>query len=103
MKKKVLLIIVYLFVMVIMLSSCKASFPSKEEIAGITSEEATKRLENKTAKEIQDNWGEPDGFFSGLYGDIYTYEDKYIGVYYVFYDESNESRIERVVIWDKEQ
>ena len=96
-------IIVSLLIVAIMLSACKATFPSKEEIIAMTGEEATNLLKDKTAKDIHDNWGEPHSFFSGLYGDIYVYDNKCIGVYYDGAFGSTGGRVFRVVMWDKDK
>ena len=65
MKNRIIVILVLLMTAVI-LFSCAASFPKKEDIITLSSEEATKALKDKTEKEINDNWGEPDGFFLHL-------------------------------------
>ena len=80
--KKSTSIILALVIITVLLSSCMASFPTKERIASGTGEEATKLLKNKTAKEISDHWGEPDDTLSGFYGDIYIYNGKRIVIYY---------------------
>ena len=81
MKKKASIVLT-LVIITLLLSSCKASFPTKERIAAKTEEEATNLLKNKTAKEICDHWGEPDDTLSGFYGDIYLYNGKRIVIYY---------------------
>ena len=96
MKKSVLLLSI-LMIITIILSSCTASFPSKENVAVLTREEATELLKNKTEKEIHDNWGEPDDILSGFYGDIYLYNDKSIVIYY-----DNDSNVTDVLVSDKQ-
>ena len=49
-------------------------------------------------KEIHDNWGVPDSCFSGLYGDIYLYNEKCIGIYYDY----DSKVITNVVVFDKQ-
>jgi hypothetical protein len=67
---------------VMMLSSCTASLPKKENIVTLTNEQAANALKGKTEKEINENWGEPDRQLSGFYGDIYDYNDRQIVIYY---------------------
>ncbi len=81
MKKGAIVLLVLLMIAVI-LSSCAASFPKKESIVTLSSEEATKALKDRTEKEINDHWGKPDGMLSGFYGDIYDYNEKHIVIYY---------------------
>ena len=87
-----------LLLIVFLLSACSTSFPSKEKVSAMTSEEATKLLLDKTQQEIRDNWGEPSNFFSGLYGDIYEYEGICIGIYY----DRDSEKVINVAIWTKE-
>ncbi|MBR5410930.1 MAG: hypothetical protein IK104_09680 [Clostridia bacterium] len=96
MKNKITVILVLLMTAVI-LFSCAASFPKKEDIITLSSEEATKALKDKTEKEINDNWGEPDGMLSGFYGDIYDYNGKRIVIYY-----DADSKVTDVLISDKQ-
>ena len=81
MKKRTLGLLAFMII-VIILSSCTASFPKKESVVTLPSEQVTEALKNKTQKEIYDNWGKPDGILSGLYGDVYEYNDKRIVIYY---------------------
>ena len=81
MQKRTIAVLVILMAAVV-LSSCAATFPKKESIVTLLSEEATKVLKDKTKKEINDNWGKPDGMLSGFYGDLYDYNDKRIVIYY---------------------
>ena len=80
-----------------LLTACSASFPSKEKVSAMTSEEAAKLLLDKSQEEIQDNWGEPHSFFSGFYGDIYEHDDICIGIYYNY----DSKRVTDVAIWTK--
>ena len=82
---------------VVILVSCSASFPKKESVVTLSSEEATKALKGKTEKEINDNWGEPEGMLSGFYGDIYEYNGKLIVIYY-----DAGSKVTDVLISDKQ-
>ena len=97
MKNKTIVILV-LLMSVVILFSCAASFPKKEDIITLSSEEATKALKDKTEKEINDNWGEPDGILSGFYGDIYDYNGKRIVIYY-----DADSRVSDILISDKQK
>ena len=94
--KKSALIVLALVIVTVLLSSCTASFPTKERVVTLTSEEATKILRNKTAKEIYDSWGEPDSILSGFYGDIYICDGKSIVIYY-----DADSKVTDVLIDDK--
>ncbi|MBQ7668524.1 MAG: hypothetical protein IJS47_04290 [Clostridia bacterium] len=60
-------------------------------------EEATEALKDKTEKEINNNWGKPDGMLSGFYGDIYVFNDKQIVIYY-----DSDSKVTDVVVFDKQ-
>ena len=82
---------------VMMLSSCTASLPKKENIVTLTNEQAANALKGKTEKEINDKWGEPDGMLSGFYGDIYVYNGKQIVIYY-----DAEGKVTDIRISDKE-
>ncbi|MBQ7624158.1 MAG: hypothetical protein IJS65_02645 [Clostridia bacterium] len=95
MKNKAIVLLVFLMIVVI-LSSCAASFPKKESIVTLSSEQATKVLKDKTEKEINDNWGKPDGMLSGFYGNIYDYNDKSIVIYY-----DTDSIVTNVLVSDK--
>ena len=96
MRKRAIVLLVILTVAFV-ISSCAVSFPEKESIAALSSEEATKALKGKTEKEIGDNWGEPDGMLSGFYGDIFEYDGKQIVIYY-----DADSRITDVLVSDKQ-
>ena len=96
MKKSALLLFILLIV-AIFLSSCTASFPSKDNIAMLTGEKATELLKDKTEKEIHDNWGEPDDSLSGFYGDVYLYNGKSIVIYF-----DNNSKVTNVLVFDKQ-
>ena len=80
--KKALIVLLVLWIIAGIPSSCAASFPKKENVAALSSEEATNVLKGKTEKEIHDHWGEPDSMLSGFYGDIYVYNDKLIVIFY---------------------
>ncbi|MBR4910829.1 MAG: hypothetical protein IKZ47_05875 [Clostridia bacterium] len=95
MKKSVIVLLILLGIAVLF-SSCAAAFPKKEKIAALSSEEATKALKDKTAKDLNDNWGKPDGMLSGFYGDIYECNGKDIVIYY---DADN--KVTDVLVSDK--
>ena len=95
MKKSTAFILV-LVMITALLFSCSLSFPTKEKVAERTSEEATKLLKDKTAKEIYDHWGTPDDTLSGFYGDIYVYNGKTITIYY-----DADSKVTDVLVTDK--
>ena len=94
MKKKTSVLIALVMV-VIILSSCAASFPKKEIIAALSGEKAADALKDRTKKEINDNWGKPDGILSGFYGDIYEYNSKQIVIYY-----DGDSSVTDVLVFD---
>lgn len=94
MKKKTLFVFMMI---VVILSSCATSFPKKESIVMMSREEATEALKDKTEKEINNNWGKPDGMLSGFYGDIYVFNDKQIVIYY-----DSDSKVTDVVVFDKQ-
>ena len=96
MKNRILALFV-LMMTVVVLSSCTAVFPKKENIVTLSGEEATKILKGKTEKEIIDNWGEPDGTLSGFYGDIFVCNDKSIVVYF-----NAEGKVSDVLVSDKQ-
>ena len=83
--------------MIVILSSCAGSFPEKSSIVMLSSKDATEVLKNKTEKEINNDWGKPDGMLSGFYGDIYEYDDKLIVIYY-----DADSKVTDVLISDKQ-
>ena len=96
MKKRAIVLLVLLMIVVI-LSSCAEPFPKKESIVTLSSEKATKVLKGKTDEDIKDNWGKPDGILSGLYGDVYKYNDKLIVIYY-----DSDSKVTDVLVSDKQ-
>lgn len=93
-----MIMVLALLLIGITLASCTGSFPTKEKVASLTDEEATGLLKGKTEQEIHKEWGTPDGMFSGFYGDIYTCNDKNIGIYY-----DADSKVTDVRIWNKEK
>ena len=93
--KTTALVMLVLAMLAVILSSCAAAFPEKEQIASLSGEEATKVLKDRTEKEISDHWGEPDGMLSGFYGDIYVYNDRQIVIYY-----DGDSRVTDVLVSD---
>ena len=95
--KKSAIFVIALVMIFVFLSSCAASIPSKESVAAMISEEATKHLKEKTIEEIHHKWGEPDSMLSGFYGDIYIYNDKIIVIYY-----DNHSRVSEAVVSEKQ-
>ena len=80
--KKSACFLLALLIITALLSSCTASFPTKETVVTLTEEEAAELLKDKTEKEIHDHWGAPDDSLSGFYGDIYESDGKRIVVYY---------------------
>ena len=96
--KKIILFVLVFMTITVFLCSCTASFPTKENVVALTSEEAAELLKDKTEKEIHDNWGVPDSYFSGLYGNIYLYNEKCIGIYYDY----DSKVITNVVVFDKQ-
>lgn len=98
MKKKIFAILTAITVVAVLLSACATSFPTKEKITALKTEEASKLLIDKTQQEIHDNWGIPDSVFSGLYGDIYSYDNKCIGIYYDY----DSKQVTDIVIWTKD-
>lgn len=60
-----------------------SSFPTREEIAAMTEQQAAEALAGTSREALRKAWGEPDGMLSGFYGDIYNGPDgKRIVVYY---------------------
>ena len=96
-KKHLAKSILLLSLTAILISSCAGTFPAKEKVAAMSDEDATKLLLNKTQQEVQKHWGEPDSFFSGFYGDIYTVGDKCIGVYY----HADSRQVYHVACWTR--
>ena len=96
--KKSALIVLALVIVTVLFSSCTASFPTKEQIVTLTSEEATKILRNKTAKEIHDSWGEPDRTFFSFYGDTYMCNVKSIVIYYDADDIVTDVLVDEILI-----
>ena len=64
----------------------------------MTNEEATEALAGKTEQEIRDKWGEPQSLLSGLWGDIYVYDENEIVIYY-----DTNGTVSDVRIWKTEQ
>lgn len=95
--KKAASIVLVAVMIAVLLSSCAASLPAKEKVAAMTSEKATRILKDRTEKEIHDAWGDPDGVFSGFYGDIYDHNGKRVGIYY-----DGEGRVTDVRVFDKQ-
>ncbi len=76
--------------------------PSLEKVFSMSQESADKRLFNVSREKIRNAWGEPDSFFSGMYGDIYcdpNDEDKLIGVYY----DGDTDTVMHVVFFDRQK
>ena len=96
--KKSALIVLALVIVTVLLTSCTASFPTKERVAVQTSEEATKLLKNKTAKEIRNNWGEPERTFFSFYGDKYVCNGKSIVIYYDADDKVTDVLVDEILI-----
>lgn len=95
--KKSALFILALVIAALLLTSCAASFPTKEKIATLTSAEAAEVLKDKSEKEIHAHWGTPDDQLSGFYGDVYLYNDKSIVIYY-----DPDGKASEVVVFDKQ-
>ena len=96
--KKSTLIVLALVIVTVLLTSCTAPFPTKERVAVQTSEEATKLLKNKTAKEIRINWGEPERTFFSFYGDKYVCNGKSIVIYYDADDKVTDVLVDEILI-----
>lgn len=79
-KKKVLSTVIILIC--VLFSACTSAFPSTAKIVQMTETEAAELLKGCTKQEVHEHWGEPHSFYSGLYGDIYVYNEKCIGVLY---------------------
>lgn len=82
--------ILFTLALALCLTGCKHSeiFPLDEVEAlisekGYTKEQFTQELSGRDQKDILDAWGEPNGSFSGLRGDIWKIsEDLWMFLYY---------------------
>ncbi len=82
MKKR--LTVIFLAIFLLFLGGC-SSFPTLEEAFQLSEEEINHKLIGVSQDKIRKEWGEPDSYFSGFYGDIYTDpadEEKCMGIYY---------------------
>ena len=95
-KKKVLTPLIIL--MCVLLTSCASAFPSTEKIVQMKETEAAELLKGRTKQEIHEHWGEPHSFYSGLYGDIYVYNETCIGVFY----EYGSDTVVNIAIFDRQ-
>lgn len=78
--KKIISILICIFI----LTACMA-VPSREKVFSMDEVQANEKLFNISRERILKAWGQPDSFFSGLYGDIYEDPkdpDKLIGILY---------------------
>ena len=78
--KKVLAILMCA-AMLLCVSACGKNVKNKAEAFEMTNEELNEALEGRNGSELREWWGEPSSFLSGLYGDIWTYDGRYIVVY----------------------
>lgn len=76
--------IISLFICLFLLTACMA-VPSREKVFSMDEIQANKKLFNISRERILEAWGQPQSFFSGLYGDIYEDPedpDRLIGIQY---------------------
>ena len=62
---------VLITVLILCLCACGANDISLEDVQKLSQEELGEKLVGLSQKEIQEMWGNPDSFLSGLWGDIY--------------------------------
>ncbi len=84
MKKIVVIILCAAFLLA--LAACGGknvkNVKDKTETFTMSREELTEALEGVKEADLVAWWGEPSSFFSGLYGSIWTMDDRYIAVYF---------------------
>ncbi len=70
--------------------------PELVEVREMTEEQAKNRLTGESRDNIIYSWGEPDGHLSGLWGDIWSLEEKSDRHIILYYDE--DSVVEKIKI-----
>ena len=74
MKKQLMILLLASLPLVIGCSS-RSDIPGPEDIPSYTQAQLEKELFGLSFEEIHAAWGEPDGYFSGFWGDIWRFDE----------------------------
>lgn len=76
--------------------SSRSDIPGLEDIPSYTQAQLEKELFGLSFEEMHAAWGEPDGYLSGIWGDIWRFDEASDGQVILYYDAEGE--VEDIII-----
>ena len=95
MKKQLMILILASLLLVIGCSS-RSDIPGLEDIPSYTQAQLEKELFGLSFEEMHAAWGEPDGYLSGFWGDIWRFDEASDGQVILYYDAAGE--VEDIIV-----
>ena len=95
MKKQLMILILASLLLVIGCSS-RSDIPGLEDIPSYTQAQLEKELFGLSFEEMHAAWGEPDGYLSGFWGDIWRFDEASAGQVILYYDAAGE--VEDIIV-----
>lgn len=76
--------------------SSRSDIPGLEDIPSYTQAQLEKELFGLSFEEMHAAWGEPDGYLSGFWGDIWRFDEASDGQVILYYDAEGE--VEDIIV-----
>ena len=76
--------------------SSRSDIPGLEDIPSYTQAQLEKELFGLSFEEMLAAWGEPDGYLSGFWGDIWRFDEASDGQVILYYDAEGE--VEDIIV-----
>lgn len=76
--------------------SSRSDIPGLEDIPSYTQAQLEKELFGLSFEEMHAAWGEPDGYLSGFWGDIWRFDEASDGQVILYYDAAGE--VEDIIV-----
>ena len=95
MKKQLMILLLASLLLVIGCSS-RSDIPGLEDIPSYTQAQLEKELFGLSFEEMHAAWGEPDGYLSGFWGDIWRFDEASDGQVILYYDAEGE--VEDIIV-----
>lgn len=89
---KKLILFVFAVILILAFAGCSpegaVDTPELGEIAELSEEQAREKLIGEHRDNIIHSWGEPDGFLSGFWGEIWLFDEESGKMVILYYDEN---------------
>lgn len=94
--KKQLMALFLASILLLIGCSSRSAIPALEDIPSYTQAQLEEALSGLSNEEMHAAWGEPDGFLSGFWGDIWRFDEASDERVILYYDA--EGKVEDIVI-----